>query len=536
MDLIESSQMTLKEEMAHWWIRTRFFYLDRALSGLGISSNSEFSVLEIGCGTAQNLRYLRQESDWSSYITQVVGVDPALSKCALDTSWLREKDSIRLEMSPRDELEKFDLLVSMDVLEHMDDDEAALREWLKFVRPGGWVFIAVPAFQKLWSRHDEALDHKRRYHLKDLHVLAAKTGLNPLWTRYGFSYIFPFVYLIRKLRNKKAPSGDTDLKRSPFLINFILEKLGKFEALLGGNPWFGTSAVGLFQKPIENSLELLDAPSSKVQLSIVIPAFNEERRLPNTLEKLAQFSSEPQFANVEILEIIVVDDGSTDQTAKVIRDFQKQLPSLQGISLSVNRGKGFAVRSGVLKAKGDYVLVADADMSTPWEETYPLLEALTISKSHIAMGSRGLDESRLMVRQGFLRETLGKTFNYTLRLVTGLSYKDTQCGFKLMKRSSIFPLLPFLRIDRFAWDVEFLVLATLSKLKIVEVPVRWQHCEESRVRIFRDGTKMVADMLWLRFRYLFFKPPFIISVSHKGIQKQRISTQVNSIPCDIRAD
>ncbi len=251
MDLKEIGQMSPDEEMAHWWIQTRFQYLDQAV--LASAGPAPLQVLEVGCGTCQNLRYLRTLTPHQHQIGRLVGVDLELDPKRIDTSWAKPGDWFGkcLEEVPAQAPSSFDLLIAMDVLEHIDDDRGALKRWIKELKPGGLVFATVPAFPSLWSQHDVLLDHKRRYTRPRLQELALSVGLEVVRTRYAFSHIFPLVYGLRKAPRPKASQvrSSTELQRTPGPLNSILCGLGKLEARAGGNPWFGTSVVGLFKKP-----------------------------------------------------------------------------------------------------------------------------------------------------------------------------------------------------------------------------------------------------------------------------------------------
>lgn len=202
-------------------------------------------------------------------------------------------------------------------------------------------------------------------------------------------------------------------------------------------------------------------------------------------------------------EVLVVDDGSSDDTISVALAFLDKLPNLKVVKSERNFGKGHAVRLGLQEATSDWVLIADADMSTPWTELTKLSQRMQESAAQIAMGSRDLPESDVAIRQSFVREHLGKTFNLFIRLLTRLPFRDTQCGFKLVHRESIEAFLPKLTVDRFAWDVEFLILAQDFGLKIIEVPVCWEHRDASRVHPIFDGFDMAKTVLVLQLKRLF---------------------------------
>jgi glycosyltransferase involved in cell wall biosynthesis len=237
-------------------------------------------------------------------------------------------------------------------------------------------------------------------------------------------------------------------------------------------------------------------------LSIVIPAFNEERRLPQTLSALNDWSRRsPAGIPYRLLEVIVVDDGSKDQTVAKSVEFIKDWPELRVQSLSKNQGKGAALRFGFLNARGEWVLLADADMSTPWTEVDKVfLRALAVN-ADMVMGSRAMAESDIRIRQSWLREHLGKTFNFILRGLTRVPFKDTQCGFKLVKNSPLTKeIFQNLSIQRFAYDVEIVLQLLSRKARVEEVAVVWEHKEESRVHPLKDGMEMLFSVLKFRLK------------------------------------
>lgn len=237
-------------------------------------------------------------------------------------------------------------------------------------------------------------------------------------------------------------------------------------------------------------------------LSIVVPAYNEEARIGPTLSSILAFAR--GFARP--VEVLVVDDGSTDRTAAVARDSVAAEVAPAGapsvdfrlIANEVNRGKGFSIRRGVLEARGDVVLVSDADLSTPIQEATRLLQILERTGRGLVIGSRAVPGARVEVHQSLLREMMGKTFNGIVRLVTGLPFYDTQCGFKLMTRREATPLFEVARIDGFGYDVEILYLATRRGLPVQEVAVTWRNAPGSKVGLLTDPMRMLRDVLRVR--------------------------------------
>lgn len=232
-----------------------------------------------------------------------------------------------------------------------------------------------------------------------------------------------------------------------------------------------------------------------VHLSVVVPAYNEEKRLPETLKKIKSFLKSRAFQS----EIIVVDDGSSDRTAEIA---EAELADFSGSVLRNpgNKGKGYSVRSGMLEAGGKYILFSDADLSTPIEEVESFLKILE-GGTDIVIGSRALEESAVQVRQNFLRELMGKTFNRMARLLTFRGVKDSQCGFKIFTQKSARDLFSRQTLDGFGFDVELVYLAQKLGYKIVEQPVVWRNAAGSRVRIVSDSLNMFLDLLRIRWAH-----------------------------------
>jgi len=233
-------------------------------------------------------------------------------------------------------------------------------------------------------------------------------------------------------------------------------------------------------------------------LSIVIPAYNEALRIGATLEKVRQYLDSRNFA----CELIIVDDGSRDETPEILERFQERHPAVRLLRNEPNRGKGFSVRRGVLEARGEFVLFTDADLSAPIEETNKLLGALESTGADAAVGSRALDRRLIGVHQPWRREMGGRVFNLLVRILTGLKIRDTQCGLKLFRRASTERAFELQRVTGFGFDPEVLFLIERVGGKIVEVPVRWNDSPATKVRFLRDATRMFLDLIVLRWRAL----------------------------------
>ncbi|MGO9592047.1 MAG: dolichyl-phosphate beta-glucosyltransferase [Candidatus Acidiferrales bacterium] len=236
------------------------------------------------------------------------------------------------------------------------------------------------------------------------------------------------------------------------------------------------------------------------ELSIIIPAFNEEKRLGGTLTRIREyFDAHP--AGPGGIEIIVVDDGSTDGTARLVEEWTREMPSLRLVSNGENRGKGYSVRHGMLEARGRVALFTDADLSSPIEESQKLLRAIRVGND-VAIGSRALNRSLIAVHQSRLREIAGMIFNSFVRLFTGLPFEDTQCGFKAFVRERSRIIFEQQRTEGFGFDPEILFLAQRHGLHSVEVPVRWAHDPATKVHVLRDSLLMFADLIYIRWNVL----------------------------------
>ena len=238
-------------------------------------------------------------------------------------------------------------------------------------------------------------------------------------------------------------------------------------------------------------------PMQNPKYSIVIPAFNEAARIPATLESVvARIRARGWDA-----EVIVVDDGSRDRTAEVVRAFAAANPEVRLIKNDRNHGKGYSVRNGLLKAQGDVVMFTDADLSSPIEEAERLFRAIE-DGADIAIGSRWLESSRQTIRQPLYRQLFGRCFNGVTRAVMRLPFADTQCGFKAFTRSAAQTVFQLQTIERWGFDPEILFIALKRKLAIKEVPVSWAHDERTRMSYLRDGLRMLQDIAIVRWNAL----------------------------------
>jgi glycosyltransferase involved in cell wall biosynthesis len=236
--------------------------------------------------------------------------------------------------------------------------------------------------------------------------------------------------------------------------------------------------------------------SSGPNLSIIIPSYNEELRLPATLDRIAAYLRTCRGT----AEVLVVDDGSQDRTAAVAEGYRGKIPSLRVVSNGVNRGKGYSVRHGMQEARGRITLFTDADLSAPIEEAGKLIEAL--ENNDVAIGSRAVDRSLITVHESPFREFAGILFNKIVRIILWLPFVDTQCGFKAFRRERCEIIFEQQRIERFGFDPELLYLARHHGLRAVEIPVRWGHSAATRVSMLRDSVQMFIDVFIIRWNAL----------------------------------
>lgn len=232
-------------------------------------------------------------------------------------------------------------------------------------------------------------------------------------------------------------------------------------------------------------------------LSIVIPAYNEELRLPATLERLAEYLPTLGLRT----EVLIVDDGSLDRTAAVAASFAAKITGLRVLSNGTNRGKGYSVRHGMLEAAGELVLFTDADLSAPIEESDKLIGALK-NGYDVAIGSRALNRSLISTHESPFREFAGIIFNKIVRVVLWLPFVDTQCGFKAFRRERCRIIFELQRIEGFGFDPELLYLARHYGLRAIEIPVRWGHSPDTKVSMLRDSFKMFIDIFVIRWNAL----------------------------------
>lgn len=228
--------------------------------------------------------------------------------------------------------------------------------------------------------------------------------------------------------------------------------------------------------------------------SFIVPAYNESERLAVSLPKILDYVRQQQLQS----EIIVVNDGSTDDTASVARRFAALNPDVRVLDNPGNRGKGFSVRNGMLHAHGDVMLFTDADLSSPITEAGKLFEAIQ-QGADVAIGSRWLRADLQTERQPWYRQAYGRLFNFALRMVLGLKFRDTQCGFKAFTRPAAETIFSRQRIERWGFDPELLFLANKFGLKTTEVAVQWAHDHRSKISPLRDGLKMGVEMLNVRW-------------------------------------
>jgi len=257
---------------------------------------------------------------------------------------------------------------------------------------------------------------------------------------------------------------------------------------------------------VPSSPRITASPSRVVKcyLSIIVPAYNEQDRLPQTLERMAEYLATRDFSH----EVLVVDDGSKDNTREVVREFAASRPWVRLVQYddqhgkALNRGKGFAVKAGVEAAVGRDILFSDADLSTPIEELEALLPPISRGICDIAIASRALPESNLAIHQPIHREIMGRTFNKIVQKMAVPGIVDTQCGFKAFRGDVAKRLFGLSVIDGFGFDAEILFLAQKFGYKIREVPVTWRHVDNSRVNPISAPISMIRELFEVRWNDL----------------------------------
>src|SRR5258708_30600552 len=229
------------------------------------------------------------------------------------------------------------------------------------------------------------------------------------------------------------------------------------------------------------------------QLSIVIPAYNESARIDDALDRVLSCVAEQGWD----AEVLVVDDGSRDDTAAIVQRWMVKHPRLHLVQNPGNKGKGYSVRNGLLQDAGDIVIFTDAALSAPREEAERLIAAIHAG-ADVAIGSSWMDRTRQTIHQPLYRQFFGRCFNWITRTVMGLPFKDTQCGFKAFKREAAQVIFRLQTIERWGFDPEILFIARKLKYTIREVPVTWGHDERSRISYLKDGMKMLEEMAVIR--------------------------------------
>ncbi len=228
--------------------------------------------------------------------------------------------------------------------------------------------------------------------------------------------------------------------------------------------------------------------------SIIIPAYNESARITLSLEKILAYVAQQGWR----AEILVVNDGSRDNTAEIVAGFAARNPIVRLLENPGNCGKGYSVRHGMMNASGDVVLFSDADLSSPIYEEGKLIAAID-GGADVAIGSRWMQKELQTERQPLYRQLLGRIFNLLNRIILGLQYKDTQCGFKAFSREAAETVFTRQQIERWGFDPELLFLANKFKLTVREVPVEWAHDDRSKINPVVDGFKMFVEMLRIRW-------------------------------------
>ncbi len=259
----------------------------------------------------------------------------------------------------------------------------------------------------------------------------------------------------------------------------------------------------------------------QIRYSIVIPAFNEQARIGDTLDRVMECAHDRGWP----AEVLVVNDGSRDRTAAIVLEAARRYPNLRLIENPGNRGKGYSVRHGILQSRGAVVMFTDADLSAPIEQAARLFAAVA-DGADVAIGSRWLDRSRQTLEQPMYRRFFGRCFNWLTRLVMNLPFADTQCGFKAFRREAARTIFLRQSIERWGFDPEILYIALRLGLRVKEVPVTWGHDDRSRISYLKDGLRMMQDLVRVRFNSLvgcYDADPFGEEKAGCGCRKEKIT-------------
>jgi dolichyl-phosphate beta-glucosyltransferase len=334
---------------------------------------------------------------------------------------------------------------------------------------GALVFSFIA--NKLWTFKDNNLEKKWSLQQFLKFFFVATTGL---LLSIFLMKILTDILNIDELISKMLTSGML------FIWNFIMNSFWTF-------------------KPLSN--KYIDvSPENKnfnFELSIVIPAYNEEKRIKKTLKSCIDFFSLEKIN----YEIIIVDDGSEDKTIDIVKQSFKYFKDYRIINLKNNKGKGYAVKTGVLESLGRYILFCDADGSTPFYEYKKLKEAMV--KNHIAIGSRYKNRETVEKKQPFYRTLISRIINIISQIFLIEGILDTQCGFKMFRNDVGKKIFRLQKIERFAFDIEFLMLCKLFNYQIVEIPVKWSDTPGTKVKMFKDGIRAMRDFLYIKFNMMF---------------------------------
>ncbi len=234
-----------------------------------------------------------------------------------------------------------------------------------------------------------------------------------------------------------------------------------------------------------------------MKLSVIVPAYNEARQIKKAIARLASYLRKLPYSH----EIIVVDDGSQDETYPILQNLVKQFQALRVIHNRVNHGKGYAVKCGVESAKGDFIFFTDADLSTPPREILKFVEIFESEKSDILIGSRHVRSSKIKIPQPCHRRLMGRVFNLFVKILTPLRFEDTQCGFKGFRKEAAQTVFPKIKESGFNFDVELLLIAHKSRLVVREIPITWVNYHQSKVSPLADSIRMFESLIRLSKAY-----------------------------------
>jgi len=470
-----------------WWYYGRSLAVRALLRRSGVREKAA-SILDFGAGNGGMYPVLARLG------TRVYAFEPDKEARSIASKHGYEKV---YESADEALTQRYDLIGLFDVVEHIEDDVAFLRSLHKALVPGGVLAITVPAFMFLWSTHDVAHHHFRRYTRRSLLKLLRETGYEVSATSY-WNMVLLFPAAAVRLTNR---SGAETLTPPPF-INTILKFIVGAEAILLrliSFP-FGISLVSIARKQGQDDMapSRMSEPVSSQVVSIIIPVYNEGRIIAHTLETISAFLHASRFPYR--YRILVVDNASTDHTRASVEKIMTRHQEISLLSLS-EKGKGRAIRAGWNHVDGDILAFMDADLSSDLGFFRSLIDAVASGSADLSIGNRLGARSKVVSNKEY-RKIASYIYNLIARVLLRTEVDDHQCGFKAISRTAFLTLEPHLTDTQFFFDTELIALARAKGFSIRELDIAWTDAAPSKVRLFKDSLSMFGSVLrlWWRLR------------------------------------